>query len=90
MALNFTPNVMLHDPYHTQAMLAYLWSDSELTTHATHSAKLLHDKDWLQQGTHTVAGAEVSKINRGEVTRRQGHCSGLTADCYLLLALCGP
>lgn len=47
MTLNSTPNLMLQDPCHTQAVLAYLWSDRELTTHATDSAQLLPNKDCL-------------------------------------------
>lgn len=34
MALHSTPNPMLEDAYHTRAVLAYLWSDGELTTHS--------------------------------------------------------
>lgn len=47
MALSSAPNLMLQDPYHTQAVLAYLWSDGELTTHKPHSSQLLHNKNCL-------------------------------------------
>lgn len=53
MARISIPNLMLKDPYHTQPVLAYLWSDGELTTRRNPFGPFAS-----QQGQHLTGDTE--------------------------------